>query len=186
MQRYSSFERDLLETGRLGKWNFIESRGLVQFCVGSLCQSAGKWTSFAFTLSLWLWEPAWEEKTGIGNVKMLILCWKDREKEACMLNAFWSPGCSICGQPSTALNKKWACLPNTHALLFAFQAELKSLFINCRLYSARLHTSTIHLFNQWTDLGVPEDFWRATQNTQTTAAKSQLLENNRQMDRGET
>lgn len=48
--------------------------GLVQICVGYLCWSAGKWISDAFTISLWFWEPAWEEKTGIANVKMLILC----------------------------------------------------------------------------------------------------------------
>lgn len=45
----------------------------------------------------------------------------------------------------------------------AFMEELEQLFINCKACSASLHIFKIHLLHQWTDLGVPEYFWRTIQ-----------------------
>lgn len=99
--------------------------GLVQTCIGYLCWPAAKWISHAFTISLRFWEPAWEEKAGIANVKMLILCWKDWAKRSLFAQCLLIPSMPRMRAALCWHERHWACLPSTRALLFSFQAELE-------------------------------------------------------------
>lgn len=135
---HSSSEQGWLQTGRFKPWSSTGISDLEWICVGCGCWSAGKWTSNAFTVSLWLWEAAWQFKIGIANGEMLMPCRKDGAKRSLQAGC---PHCSEHRQLSPGINTTLTSAPNPFALL----AELEQLFIHCRAYSASLHISKIHL-----------------------------------------
>lgn len=139
----------LARNKQLSTWNIIP-------CFrpsARLCSSAGKWISYAFTISLWFSEAVGEEKTGTANVKMRILCWKDKQKGACTPDTLQSPGCSVCRQPSTGMNTTDHVCPAPmlfHFLLRQSQSSF-SLVVG--------YIQLVYILDQCSDLGVSGLLW---------------------------